>query len=50
MFPMCVCCGSTNGYPLRFSVRGISGGRHQGRVLVRGASLCDDCAEFFYSF
>lgn len=45
---ICVCCTAPNASPLHFVVRGISGFRYTGLVLVRGRALCDDCVAYFY--
>ena len=44
----CRCCGAP-GETLRFAVRAISG-RHCGRVLPKGAALCDACSDGFVSY
>ena len=46
--PTCRCCGAP-GETLRFAVRAISG-RHCGRVLPKGAALCDACSDGFVSY
>lgn len=45
---MCHCCNRpTTAPPIHFVIRGISGLRFTGLVLVRGTVLCNDCAVFF---
>lgn len=43
----CTICRTPCTTPVMFTIRGISGLRFTGRVVIRGSFVCDGCCEFF---